>query len=158
MISSGTGVEKGLRGIVAPLLAAGLLLAGGCHSGAGQGEAGVGGVAGGAGALYDDYPPGAPQNCIDARQLASIEPVGNHTLLFYVRGDEVWRNRLDHACAGLNRDTIFSYELRGSRLCSNDLIHQVERIGDRLERRIGCALGEFDALTVDQAEALKYYR
>lgn len=134
------------------LLVAVALLAGGCRSGATEDEA----VA--AEALYDEFPPGAPQKCIDVRQLSSIEPIGDHTLLFYVRGREVWRNRLDHPCPRLNRDTVFSYELRGSRLCSTDVIFQVDRLGDRLQRGVACALGEFDWLTEDQAEALKYYR
>lgn len=134
------------------LTGAGLLLAGGCQSGPAGSDAAVD-----AGELYEAFPPGAPQRCINVRQLASIEPVGNHTLLFYLRGGDVWRNRLDHSCSGLDRDTVFSYELRGSRLCSNDVIFQVNRFGDRLERGIGCALGEFDYLTEDQAEALRYY-
>jgi hypothetical protein len=59
----------------------------------------------------------------------------------------------------MRRDTVFSYELRSSdQLCSIDIVYQLERLGDDFRRGVGCALGEFDALTEDQAEAVKQFR
>ena len=112
-----------------------------------------------AAALYDEFPTGESQRCINIRNVRSMEPVGDHTLLFFMRNDGVWRNRLDRRCPGMRHDTVFSYELRtADQLCSTDLVYQLERLGNHFRRGIGCALGEFDELTEDQAEAVKQFR
>lgn len=141
------------RGVGRAVLLAGLMaVTAGCASDGSQGEDK-------AAALYDEFPPGEPQRCINIRNVRSMEPVGDHTLLFYMRNDEVWRNRLDRRCPGMRRDTVFSYELRTSdQLCSIDIVYQLERLGNHFRRGIGCALGEFDYLTEDQAEAVKQFR
>jgi hypothetical protein len=112
------------------------------------------------GELYEAYPPGAPQDCISVRLVDRVDPVGDHTLLFYTRGGqtEVWRNRLDRPCAGLRPDTVLMYEPRSGRLCDTDIVWQLERLGFGLRRAGACTLGEFDALTEEQAEAVKEFR
>ncbi|HSG90915.1 MAG TPA: hypothetical protein VLA56_16980 [Pseudomonadales bacterium] len=132
-----------------------LLMLGGCAVLRPAGE-GAGG-ADSADAVYEQFPPGAPQRCIAVNDVRKIDTVGEHTLLFYSRSGEVWRNRLRRLCPGLERDTILSYDLQTSRLCANDLVYQLDRWGDDLRRGIACSLGEFDYLTEDQAEALKQY-
>jgi len=144
---------NGERGVGRALLLAGLIaVTAGCASDGSQGEEK-------AAALYDEFPPGATQRCISVRNIRSIEPVGDHTLLFYMRNREVWRSRLARRCPSMRSDTVFSYELRSSdQLCSIDIIYQLERMGDHFRRGVGCALGEFDHLTEDQAEAVKQFR
>lgn len=136
----------------ATLLAALMAVTAGCASdGSGSED--------GAAALYDEHPPGATQRCIGVRNVRSIDPVGDHTLLFRMNNGEVWRNRLDRRCPGMRSDTVFSYELRSSdQLCSIDTVYQLDRMGDHFRRGLGCALGEFDHLTEDQAEAVKEFR
>lgn len=108
--------------------------------------------------IYEAFPPGAPQRCIDVRRVRRIEPVGNHTLLFHVGGGEVWRNRLSRPCPGLRRHSRFLYEPRSGRLCSLDVVYLLEDDGFGFRRGAGCPLGEFDYLTEEQAEALKNLR
>ncbi len=108
--------------------------------------------------VYEAFPPGAPQRCIDVRRIRRIEPIGNHTLLFYVGGGDVWRNRLSRPCPGLRRHSRFLYEPRSGRLCSLDIVYLLEDHGFGFRRGTGCPLGEFDYLTEDQAEALKDLR
>lgn len=108
--------------------------------------------------FYEAYPPGAPQRCIDVRRIRSIEPIGNHTLLFHVGGGDVWRNRLSRSCPGLRRHSRFLYEPRGGRLCHLDAVYLLEDDGFGFRRGVGCPLGEFDYLTEEQAEALKHLR
>ncbi|MCC5886180.1 MAG: hypothetical protein JJT88_07055 [Gammaproteobacteria bacterium] len=109
-------------------------------------------------AVYEAFPPGAPQRCIDVRRIRRIEPIGNHTLLFHVGGGEVWRNRLPRSCPGLRRHSRFLYEPRSGRLCSLDVVYLLEDHGFGFRRGAGCPLGEFDYLTEEQAEALKNLR
>lgn len=108
--------------------------------------------------VYEAFPPGAPQRCIDVRRVRRIEPIGNHTLLFHVGGGEVWRNRLPRSCPGLRRNSRFLYEPRSGRLCSMDVMYLLVDDGFGFRRGSGCPLGEFDYLTDEQAEALKNLR
>ena len=109
--------------------------------------------------LYDAYPPGAPERCVNVRQVRRIEPIGNHTLLFHTTGGDVWRNRLPRSCPGLRRNSRFLYETRGGRLCALDVVYLVmDGPLGRIERGTPCPLGEFDFLTEDQAAALRDLR
>lgn len=102
-----------------------------------------------------DVPPGAPQRCIDRREVRGIEAVGNHTLLFLLRDGSAWRNRLRRACVGLRRNSIFSYETQTGRLCANDIVYTLTDFVGELRRDGNCGLGEFDFLTPDQVEAIQ---
>lgn len=108
--------------------------------------------------LYEAFPPGAPQRCIDIRRVSRIEPIGNHTLLFHMRGGDVWRNRLPRPCPGVRPSSRFLYEPRSGRLCSMDIVYELVDEGFGFRRGAGCPLGEFDFLTEEQAEALKDLR
>lgn len=115
-------------------------------------------VAASAEEVYEAFPPGAPQRCIDVRRVRRIEPIGNHTLLFHVSGGDVWRNRLTRPCPGIRRHSRFLYEPRSGRLCSLDIVYELVDEGFGFRRGVGCPLGEFDFLTAEQAEALRDMR
>lgn len=108
--------------------------------------------------VYEAFPPGAPQRCIDIRRVRRIEPIGNHTLLFHVGGGDVWRNRLSRPCPGIRRHSRFLYEPRSGRLCSLDIVYELVDEGFGFRRGVGCPLGEFDYLTEEQADALRNMR
>ncbi|MDZ7826978.1 MAG: hypothetical protein U5R48_14370 [Gammaproteobacteria bacterium] len=141
------------RGVGRAVLLAGLMaVTVGCASDGSQNEDK-------AAALYDEFPPGEPQRCINIRNVRSMEPVGDHTLLFYMRNDEVWRNRLDQALPGhAPRHGVRLTLAPGTSSRPIDIVYQLERLGNHFRRGIGCALGEFDYLTEDQAEAVKQFR
>lgn len=109
---------------------------------------------------YEDFPPAEPQRCISSRNIRSVDPVGNHSLLFYFRNGEVWRSRLRSRCIALHRDIVFSYDVRSGSLCAGDLVDLLDRFGVSNEfSRVGaCSLGEFDYLTEEQAEAFSAYQ
>ncbi|MEE4360640.1 MAG: DUF6491 family protein [Pseudomonadales bacterium] len=109
-------------------------------------------------AAYEAYPPGEPQRCLAVRQIRTVEPVGDHSLLFYVGNGDVWRNRLARPCPGMRRDQTLMYEPRASQLCASDVVWQLENVGFGFRRGGACVLGEFDYLTEDQAEAVKAFR
>ncbi|TVS16624.1 MAG: hypothetical protein EA417_09550 [Gammaproteobacteria bacterium] len=104
------------------------------------------------------FPPGETQRCIDIRRVRRIEPIGNHTLLFHMPRGDVWRNRLRATCPGMHQHSKFLYEIRGSQLCSHDSFYLLIDDGFGFRRGAGCALGEFDLLTEEQAEALRQMR
>lgn len=109
---------------------------------------------------YEDFPPAQPQRCISARNIRKVDPVGNHSLLFYYRNGEVWRSRLRSRCVSLHRGIVFSYDVRSASLCAGDIVDLLDRVGlDNDLSRVGaCSLGEFDFLTEEQAEAFSNYQ
>lgn len=107
---------------------------------------------------YDDFPPGAPQRCVSTRQIRTIEPVGNHSLLVYLENGDAWRSRLRNRCLGLRPGLVLSYELRASRLCAGDIVTLLENFGGSFTQVGACAFGEFDYLSAEQAEAFEDYQ
>jgi hypothetical protein len=107
---------------------------------------------------WASFPPGEPQNCITARRIRTVDPVGNHSLLVYLHNGDVWRNRLRNRCLGVRQSSVLSYEVRGGRLCAGDIVAVLENFAGTLDRRGTCVLGEFDYLTEDQAEAFRQYQ
>ena len=105
-----------------------------------------------------DYPPAAPQDCIAPRRVRSVEHVGNHSILFYQTGNQVWRSRLRRRCAALRRGVVLSYESRAGRLCAGDMIKVLDNFGSELTQVGICVLGEFDYLTEEQAAAFLEYQ
>lgn len=108
---------------------------------------------------YDDFPPAAPQRCIPARQIRSVDPVGDHSLLFVLRNGDVWRSRMRSRCLGLNPRIVLSYDVRSASLCAGDIVDMLDRLGMSNDfSRVGaCTLGEFDYLTEEQADAFRSY-
>ena len=100
-----------------------------------------------------DYPPAAPQDCIAPRRVRTVEHVGNHSILFFQTGNQVWRSRLRRRCAALRRGVVLSYESRAGRLCAGDMIKVLDNFGSELTQVGICVLGEFDYLTEEQAAA-----
>ena len=107
---------------------------------------------------WASFPPGEPQNCIPARRIRKVEPVGNHSLLVYMQNGDVWRNRLRNRCLGVRPNSVLSYERRGGRLCAGEIVNALENFGGGLDTRGTCVLGEFDFLTEDQAEAFRDFQ
>lgn len=109
---------------------------------------------------YERFPPAEPQRCIPARRIRKVDPVGNHSLLFYFQNGDVWRSRLRSRCVAIHRGIVFSYDVRSASLCAGDIVDLLDRVGlgTGLSRVGACALGEFDYLTEEQAEAFSNYQ
>lgn len=105
-----------------------------------------------------DYPPAAPQDCIAPRRVRSVEHVGNHSVLFYLAGNKVWRSRLRTRCIALRRGVVLSYEPRAGRLCAGDTVKVLDNFGSQLSQVGTCVLGEFDYLSEEQAAAFLEYQ
>lgn len=81
------------------------------------------------------------QRCLATRQIKSPVVIDDSNILFFMKGDRVYHNRLPEACRGLLRYKTFSYQQIAGRVCEADLIN-VHRSNDpTIMRR--CRIGIF---------------
>lgn len=96
-----------------------------------------------------------PVECISVSRIDQTEILDDNTILFYMRGDEIYRNHLPRRCPGLERNERFSYRTSTSRLCDIDTVTVLEQWGARLQSGFTCALGMFHPITAEEAEELE---
>ena len=96
------------------------------------------------------------ERCISVTRLRSTHVVDDRTVLFYMRGGDIYRNVLRHDCPGLKRENRFSYKVTVSRLCSVQTITVLENFGGSLNRGISCGLGKFYQISEVEADFLRY--
>lgn len=96
-----------------------------------------------------------PQRCISLRTIDHTEVLDDQNILFYMRGDRIFLNRLKHSTPGLRKDQPFMYETVGSQLCANDQITVLERWPFGLTRLGSASLGQFEPIDEDGVEVLK---
>lgn len=77
------------------------------------------------------------ESCIDPRQIDTQTIVSEQEIRFKLRNGEVWVNKLPQACFGLKIADGFSWDVRGTLVCSNQ-----QRITVR-ESGTPCLLGAF---------------
>ena len=95
-----------------------------------------------------------PVRCISPSSIRRTEVIDARTVLFYMRGGDVYRNRLAYDCPRLVREKRFSYELVTNRLCNVDTTFVLEYWGSELRRGMPCGLGDFYPITEEEAELL----
>ncbi len=108
-----------------------------------------------ASALADDPPEEGGERCVNMRTVSRTEIIDDQTILFYMRGGEIYRNYLPHRCSGLAREERFSYSTTVSRLCDIDTITVLYNHGVGLTSGPSCGLGKFYPISRDEAQALK---
>jgi len=104
------------------------------------------------------YPPDESvpsENCVSLSFVRDTEVVDDRNILFYMRGDEIYRNVLPHRCPGLERREAFMYRTTLNRLCSVDVITVLSPIGPGFMPGASCGLGKFYPVSEAEAEALK---
>lgn len=99
----------------------------------------------------DDAIDRTPQDCIRTSRTRSTRVIDDQTILFYMRGGQVFRNDMPNHCPGLAREDTFAYETRVGRLCQIDTITVLEDFGGRFVRGATCRLGEFSRITPEEA-------
>ena len=98
---------------------------------------------------------GEPADCVSLAGLDRTEVVNDQTILFYMRGNQVYVNYLPRRCSGLNRRKAFSYKTSLNRLCKVDLITVLDTYGSGISRGASCGLGMFHPIGADAAVLLK---
>jgi hypothetical protein len=99
-------------------------------------------------ALAEARPVGEPVDCIDLARIDYTRVRDDRTIDFYMRGREVYRNRLPDECSGLAFEDSFAYRTSLSRLCSVDTI-TVNRAGGGGSAGPTCALGAFQRIETE---------
>lgn len=98
-----------------------------------------------------------PADCVRASNIRSTLVVDDQTILFYMRGNRVFQNRLPEDCPRLGKERRFSYERRVGqrvgRLCSIDAITVLESFSVT-PFGATCRLGKFHPITVTEADVI----
>lgn len=92
--------------------------------------------------------------CLDLGRIEHSEVVDDRTILFETRSGTVFRNTLDTACPGLEREQTFMYRVTLSRLCEIDAITVLQDMGFGFVPGASCTLGEFEQVETESAGAL----
>jgi hypothetical protein len=97
----------------------------------------------------------AAERCISLNRISSTDVLDDHTIVFYMRGGEVYRNDLPHRCPGLRRQQPFMYRTSLSQLCDLDVVTVLLDHGFGFTPGASCGLGRFYPTTKDEIKALK---
>lgn len=105
---------------------------------------------GGADEAFDDR---AWEDCVPHRRIDTTSVIDDRTVIFYMRGGEIYENRLDRVCPRLERAGRFSYSVSTGRLCSNDMITVFDPFDPA--PGVSCGLGDFRPILLEEAERLE---
>jgi Family of unknown function (DUF6491) len=86
-------------------------------------------------------------SCINPTEITRQEIVSDQEIRFELRNGEHWVNRLPRTCPGLKFQQGFSWDVRGTLVCSNQQSIRVKDDGT------SCMLGEFARLPADEPAA-----
>jgi len=99
--------------------------------------------------------PEGAENCVRLSAIRNTRIVDDQTIIFYMRGGNIFINRLPRRCNGLKRGDGYSYETSLSQLCNTDIIRVLERFGSALPRpTVACGLGFFQPTTAEAVDLL----
>lgn len=93
--------------------------------------------------------------CIRLSRLDHTEVIDAQTIAFYLRNGDIYVNRLDRTCTGLDRGRPFSYRTSVGRLCDVDVITVADAIGSDLTQGTVCRLGKFSPASEEIIALLK---
>ncbi|WP_428100973.1 hypothetical protein [Candidatus Rariloculus sp.] len=96
-----------------------------------------------------------PQDCIAVNRISRTKVVDDKTILFYMRGRQIYQNILERDCPRLERENRFMYEVRSFRLCDIDTITVLDRFGAGFGRGFTCRLGQFHPVSAAEAEEIE---
>jgi len=97
---------------------------------------------------------GENEKCVSLARIDRTRVVDERTILFYMRGGDIYLNRLPHRCIGLRRGKTFMYKTSLNRLCNVDIITVLDDIGFGFSRGASCGLGSFQPIREDVAKML----
>lgn len=116
-----------------------------------SGLAALGFVMSGASALAgDDLPDGLEgyqlagetEKCVSISRIDTTLALDDYNIVFEMRGNKVYLNRLRHRCSGLGFNDSFTYTTSGDHLCKGQIITVLDGVG----MGASCSLGKFELL------------
>jgi hypothetical protein len=97
---------------------------------------------------------GAAQRCLSLNRIDHTEIVDDDTILFHLRGREIYENSLPRRCPQLSSEERFMYRVSGSQLCDLDTITVLDDIGFGFMPGATCGLGQFVPISAEAADEL----
>jgi hypothetical protein len=92
------------------------------------------------------------RNCVNLMQIDRTEVVDDDTILFYMKGGDVYRNDLPNKCPALAHEDTFMYRVALTQLCSVDVITVLSDVGFGFMPMASCGLGKFAPISDEEAE------
>lgn len=92
--------------------------------------------------------------CLRVNDIDNIDIVSSETLVFRMRGGDVYRNDLPHSCPGMRRNDTLMYRTSVGRLCNVDVVTVLEDWGFGFAPGASCGLGMFHPITEEIADEL----
>ena len=105
--------------------------------------------------VVDDSLDRTPQDCIQTNRIRDTDVIDDRTIVFRMRGGDVFSNILERRCPGLGQHKRFMHETRGGRLCEIDTITVLEQWAGRITEGFTCGLGQFHPITEIEAQDLE---
>jgi hypothetical protein len=95
-----------------------------------------------------------PRECVTTTAIDRTQILDDQTILFHMRGKQVYRNYLPKKCPGLKREGRFMYQTTHQQLCDIDTVTVLEQWGGRFNAGFTCKLGDFQPITREEAAEL----
>lgn len=95
------------------------------------------------------------EHCISLSRIDRTDVVDDNNILFYMKGGDIYLNRLPHRCPGLRWEKAFMYRTSMSQLCNVDIITVLDNMGFGYSPGVSCGLGPFYPISEETAKALK---
>ena len=96
------------------------------------------------GAVAKSVAIGERVNCLDLARIRNTRVIDDRAILFYMHGNEVYRNTLPHQCPQLGFEKTFTYSTSLPHLCSTDIITVL--FASQLQQGASCGLGMFEKI------------
>lgn len=94
------------------------------------------------------------RNCLRLPEIKDSTVIDDRTILFETRNRTYYENDLPHPCPDLKRNERFMYRVSLDQLCNLDIITVLEDWGFGYRAGASCGLGDFTAISSQQADAL----
>jgi hypothetical protein len=94
------------------------------------------------------------RDCININGIDHTEVVDDDTILFHMRGREIFANDLPSSCPQLRTENRFMYRVRTSQLCDVDTVTVLTDAGFGFMEGATCRLGKFAPISEEAAEDL----
>lgn len=95
-----------------------------------------------------------PEDCINLMSIDRTRVADENTILFFMRGGDVYRNDLPNRCPNLEFEQRFMYRVTANRLCDLDVITVIDDVGFGFMPGASCGLGKFEPISAEEAESL----
>ena len=95
------------------------------------------------------------ERCISLRRLRSTDVINDRTIIFRLRGGEIFLNILPRTCPGLGREKRISYSTNVNAICEIDHIAVLHAGAGNMFEGARCRLGVFHRISADDAKAIK---